>query len=123
MVEYLKPLYNMINKGNIKKILIEETQDLDMGVLNFLRRRYEVKEVIIGDDDDENPIILKVIEFKGTGYSFTTFRSKKEMTQKIYNMLEDHAVIKLGEYNPNVFNADNQKVIRAIRVFLNEILK
>ena len=108
---------------NIKKILKEETQDLDMGVLNFLRRRYKVKDVRIGDEDDENPIILKVIEFEGTDYSFTTFRSKKDMTQKIYNMLEDHEVIKLGEYNPNVFDANKQKVIRAIRVFLNEILK
>ena len=108
---------------NIRKILKEETQDLDMGVLNFLRRRYKVKDVRIGDEDDETPIILKVIEFEGTDYSFTTFRSKKDMTQKIYNMLEDHEVIKLGEYNPNVFDANKQKVIRAIRVFLNEILK
>ena len=108
---------------NIKKILKEETQDIDMSVLNFLRRRYEVKEVRIGDDDDENPIILKVIEFKGTGYSFTTFRSKREMTQSIYNMLQDYAVIQLGEYNRNVFNSNEQKVVRAIRVFLNEILK
>jgi hypothetical protein len=108
---------------NIKKILKEETQDIDMSVLNFLRRRYEVKEVRIGDDDDENPILLKVIEFKGTGYSFTTFRSKREMTQNIYNMLQDYAVIQLGEYNRNVFNSNEQKVVRAIRVFLNEILK
>jgi hypothetical protein len=113
----------MTLETNIRKILKEETQDIDMGVLNFLRRRYEVKEVRIGDETDENPILLKVIEFKGTDYSFTTFRSKKEMTQKIYNMLQDYAVIQLGEYNPNVFNADKQKVVRAIRVFLNEILK
>jgi hypothetical protein len=113
----------MTLETNIRKILKEETQDIDMGVLNFLRRRYEVKEVRIGDETDENPILLKVIEFKGTDCSFTTFRSKKEMTQKIYNMLQDYAVIQLGEYNPNVFNADKQKVVRAIRVFLNEILK
>jgi hypothetical protein len=113
----------MKSKENIKKILKEETQNIDMGVLNFLRRRYEIKEVRIGDETDENPILLKVIEFKGTDYSFTTFRSKKEMTQKIYNMLQDYAVIQLGEYNPNVFNVNEQKVVRAIRVFLNEILK
>jgi hypothetical protein len=113
----------MTLETNIKKILKEETQNIDMSVLNFLRRRYEVKEVRIGDDDDENPILLKVIEFKGTGYSFTTFRSKKEMTQNIYNMLQDYAVIQLGEYNRNVFNSNEQKVVRAIRVFLNEILK
>jgi hypothetical protein len=29
----------------------------------------------------------------------------------------------LGEYNRNVFNSNEQKVVRAIRVFLNEILK
>ena len=113
----------MINRDNIKKIINEETQDIDMGVLNFLRRRYEVKEVRIGDDDDENPILLKVIAFKGTDYSFTTFRSKREMTQSIYNMLQDYGVIQLGDYNPNVFNSNEQKVVRAIRVFLNEILK
>jgi hypothetical protein len=47
--------------------------------------------------------------------------SKKDMTWKILNMLQDENVIDLGEYNPNVLNTDRQKVVRAIRKFINSV--
>jgi len=108
----------MTSKENIKKILKEETQDIDTTILNFLKRRASKTKHKIYDDTE-----ITWVQFVGTEYNFNTFRSKKEMTRTILDMLEDDNVINLGDYNPNVLDKDRQKVIRTIRYFINEYLK
>lgn len=108
----------------IKTILKEETEDLDRGVLNFLRRRAQVdtKDLSFGS---EKPLIVKSASFNidGDWYVINSFMSKKEMTWKILNMLEENNQINFAGYDPNVLNTDRQKVIRTIRYFIDEVIR
>jgi len=49
--------------------------------------------------------------------------SKKDMTYKIFNMLEESETISLGEYNSRVLDTDRQKVIKTIRYYIDNIFK
>jgi hypothetical protein len=108
----------------IKTILKEETEDLDRGVLIFLRRRVQIdtKDLSFGS---EKPLIVKSASFNidGDWYNINSFMSKKEMTWKILNMLEENNQINFAGYDPNVLNTDRQKVIRTIRYFIDEVIR
>ena len=45
--------------------------------------------------------------------------SKKDLTYKIVNMLEESETISLGEYNPNIFDENRQKVVQTVRFYLD----
>ena len=122
-------------KDVIRKILKEETDMLDKSILNFLRRRGESKVQKFGDNFE-----IQTVSFfipyrnqelenpnqetgKGEWYSVTSFMSKKDMTYKIFNMLEESETISLGEYNPRVLDTDRQKVIKTIRYYIDNIFK
>lgn len=111
-------------KDLIKNIIKEETQDLDLGVLNFLKRRaqFDTKDLSFGDD---RPLIIKSASFNidGDWYKISSFMSKKEMTWKILNMLEENNQINFEGYDPNILNTDRQKVIRTIRHFIDEAIR
>jgi hypothetical protein len=49
----------MVMKELIKHILKEETEEIDQKVMNFLMRRYEVKEINIDDILDLKRFISK----------------------------------------------------------------
>lgn len=111
-------------KNLIKNILKEETQEFDKNLLLFLRRRVqiEVKDLSFGDS---KPLIVKSASFNidGDWYTINSFMSKKEMTYKIINMLEENEQIDFGGYDPNVLNTDRQKVVRTIRHFIDLTFK
>ena len=104
----------------IKNILKEETQDLDKGLLNYLRRRgqIEITDLSFGEGP---PLTVKKVSFNvgGDWYMINSFMSKKEMTWKILNMLQDNEQIDFAGYDPNVLNTDRQKVVRTIRHFID----
>lgn len=106
----------------IKNILKEEIETIDKGILNFLLRRSNIDEKNLSFGDDK-PLIVKTLSFHidGEWYNMNSFMSKKEMTLKILNMLEENNQINSQGYNPNVLNIDRQKVIRTIRKFIDEV--
>ena len=110
-------------KNLIKNILKEETENLDKGLLNYLRRRVnlETKDLSFGDG---KPLIIKTASFNidGDWYNINSFMSKKEMKFRIMNMLEENNQINFAGYNPNVLNTDRQKVIRTIKYFNDGIM-
>jgi len=110
-------------KNLIRSILKEETQEIDKSLLLFLRRRaqVEVKDLSFGE---EKPLIVKSVSFNidGDWYTINSFMSKKEMTWKILNMLEENEKINFDGYDPNVLNTDRQKVVRTIRQFIDEVM-
>lgn len=106
-------------KHLIKKILKEETEDFDKSVFNFLVRRAKIYDRELGHEDFKVREVTFNIE--NEFYFLNSFLSKKDMTWKVLNMLQDENVINLGEYNPNVLNTDRQKVVRAIRKFINSV--
>lgn len=110
-------------KNLIKNILKEETENLDKGLLNYLRRRVnlETKDLSFGDG---KPLIIKTASFNidGDWYNINSFMSKKEMKFRIMNMLEENNQINFAGYDPNVLNTDRQKVIRTIKYFIDGIM-
>jgi len=122
-------------KDVIREILKEETDMLDKSILNFLRRRGESKIQKFGDGFEVQTVSFFIpyrnqeLEnpnqetLKGEWYNVTSFMSKKEITYKIFNMLEESETISLGEYNPRVLDTDRQKVIKTIRYYIDNIFK
>lgn len=101
-----------------KNDVSNQYDDIDRGIMSFLIRRYKVEEKNIGDD--EWPINVVTIKFEGLpDYGFNSFSNRKQIEKHILEMLEDHSVINLGEYNPYIFDKNRQKVIKTIRAFLN----
>lgn len=115
-------------KNLIKQILHEQTQEIDTKILNFLKRRIRIEKRTIGSNWEElDPIEVTDYIFEGLpGYGFNHFMSKKEMTRRILNMLyEETDLVDEDFYSTpmNVRDPKVEKIMRTVRLFLNEILK
>jgi len=113
--------YNKINM-NESKILQENEEDPTKKILNFLLRRYKVEERNFGDE--ENPIIFKTIFFDvyGETYTISTFQNKREQIRKIVDMLIIHNIIEPIDPYERQLDPFTQKVIRAVKTFLNQVM-
>jgi len=109
-------------KELIRHILKEETEEIDQKILNFLIRRHKVEEKNLGDE--EEPITFKIITFnlKGEFYSVSNFQNKITQVQQIFDMLIDGNVIEPIELYGKSNDPYRQKVIRAIKKFLNQVM-
>ena len=107
---------------NESKILQEDEEDPTQKILNFLLRRYKVNDIDLGWEG--NPINFRTINFDvyGEKYGFTTFENKKEQIRKIVDMLIIHNVIEPIDPYENQLNSYTQKVIRAIKTFINQVM-
>lgn len=103
----------------IRHILKEETEEIDQKVMNFLVRRYEVKEY-----NGYDQIRFKRVFFKLDNelYAITTFDNKKRQVRLILNMLEDNNVTEPIDNFSNENNPYRQKVIRTIKKFLSQVI-
>lgn len=100
--------------------MLKETKDnIDQHIYNFLRRRHETKEKVLGEDDYTIKVYTLIFDIKGEMYSFNNYMSKKQLTYKIIQMLEESDAISLGEYNPRIFDENRQKVVSTVRYFLD----
>ena len=107
---------------NESKILQEDEEDPTQKILNFLLRRYKVNDIDLGWEG--NPINFRTINFDvyGEKYGFTTFENKKEQIRKIVDMLIIHNVIEPIDPYENQLNSYTQKVIRAVKTFINQVM-
>ena len=107
---------------NESKILQENDEDPTQKILNFLLRRYKVEDIDLGWDG--NPIKFKTIKFDvdGEKYGFTTFENKREQIRKIVDMLIIHNIIEPIDPYERQLNFYTQKVIRAVKTFLNQVM-
>jgi hypothetical protein len=107
---------------NESKTLQENEEDPTQKILNFLRRRYKVEERNFGDE--EKPIIFKTIFFdvNGETYTISTFQNKREQIRVITDMLDLHNVIEPIDPYERQFDPYAQKVIRAVKTFLNQVM-
>ena len=103
----------------IRHILKEETEEIDQKVMNFLLRRYEVKEY-----NSYDQIRFKRVYFEVDNelYAITTFDNKKRQVRLILNMLEDNNVTEPIDNFSNENNPYRQKVIRTIKKFLSQVM-
>jgi predicted GIY-YIG superfamily endonuclease len=112
-------LYNALNESNIIK---ENEDNPTQKILNFLLRRYKIDEVDLGWTD--NPIKLKMIKFDidGERYSISTFENKRQQIAKILDMLTIHNVIDNIDSNEGKLDPYTQKVVRAVKQFINQVM-
>ena len=107
---------------NESKTLQENEEDPTRRILNFLLRRYKVEDIDLGWDG--NPIKFKTIKFDvdGEKYGFTTFENKREQIRKIVDMLIIHNIIEPIDPYERQLDFYTQKVIRAVKTFLNQVM-
>ena len=119
----LRMIYYIKSYMNESKILQENEEDPTQKILNFLRRRYKVEETNLGDWG-EDPVILKQISFdvNGERYSISNFQNKITQVQQIFDMLIDSNVIEPIELYGKSNDPYRQKVIRAIKTFINQVM-
>lgn len=97
----------------------EQNKNIDQDIFNFLRRRGEIKSQVLGKDDYAITVYTITFDIKGERYVFNNYMSKKDLTYKIVNMLEESETISIGEYNPNIFDENRQKVVQTVRFYLD----
>ena len=121
-MKHLYRLYMENNKLNESIRLTENEDDPTQKILNFLLRRYKVEERNLGDEQD--PIIFKTIFFNVNGetYSISTFQNKQEQRMVIIKMLIEHDVIEPFNFYERHLDPYAQKVIRAIKTFINQVM-
>ena len=114
--------YMQNNKLNESRRLTENEEDPTQKILNFLLRRYKVEETNFGDEQE--PIIFKTIFFNVNGetYSISTFQNKQEQRMVIIKMLIEHDVIEPFNFYERHLDPYAQKVIRAIKTFINQVM-
>ena len=108
---------------NETKVIKENKEDPTQKIISFLRRRYKVEETNLGDWG-EDPVILKQISFdvNGERYSISNFQNKITQVQQIFDMLIDSNVIEPIELYGKSNDPYRQKVIRAIKTFINQVI-
>ena len=122
-MKHLYRLYMENNKLNESRRLTENEEDPTQKILNFLRRRYKVEETNLGDWG-EDPVIIKQISFdvNGQRYSISNFQNKREQIRVITDMLDLHNVIEPIDPYERQLDPYTQKVIRAVKLFLNQVM-
>ena len=121
-MKHLYRKYMENNKLNESRRLTENEEDPTQKILSFLRRRYKVEERNFGDE--ETPIVFKTIFFDVNGeiYTIQTFQNKREQIRVITDMLIIHNVIEPIEPYERQLDPYTQKVIRAVKLFLNQVM-
>jgi hypothetical protein len=108
-------------KELIKRIIREEFSeqgDLDMKILNFLRRRARVYIQNVADME-----VVSVM-FDGTDYGFNSLQSRKKMESIIIELLYSFELFQdMFDMQANEYNSYRQKIVKTIRYFLNELMK
>jgi hypothetical protein len=106
-------------KELIRHILKEETEEIDQKVMNFLLRRYEVKEYNSYDQIRFKKVFFKVGD---EVYGIGTFDNKKRQIRLILNMLEENNVIEPVDNFSNENDPYRQKIVRTIKRFLDQVM-
>jgi len=121
-INYLNKLYKIGMNLKENTIIKENKEDPTQKILNFLLRRYKIDEVDLGWAD--HPIKLKMIKFDidGERYSISTFENKRQQIVKILDILTTHNVIDNIDSNDRKLDTYTQKVIRAIKQFINQVM-
>ena len=87
--------------------------------MNFLLRRYEVKEYNSYDQIRFKKVFFKVGD---EVYGIGTFDNKKRQIRLILNMLEENNVIEPVDNFSNENDPYRQKIVRTIKRFLEQVM-
>ena len=106
-----------------KNDILNQHEDIDHKLFNFLLRRIKIIERELGGNwGDMEPLKVKEYRFEGfPGYGFTGYMSKKDMEKSIITMLYEND-IKDYVYDMDERNPERVKIVKTIRKFLNFML-
>ena len=115
----------VITEEEKNNILNRYSDNIDEKIYNFLIRRSRITKRNVSWGGNE-PFIVTEVVFDGLpGYGFTTFKTKKQIVNNIYNMLEENGIIDLDRYEMEMrdFQQASQNIIRSIRKFVDFVLE
>ena len=107
---------------NIRRILKEETEDITKKILNFLKRRFKVKKIPFRDEKTSR--IVKTLFFEKNGKKWAIEKGLNERHQIaiIFDVLITFEVIDPFNIYKRDFDYNEQKIVDAIKIFIDEVL-
>ena len=107
---------------NIRRILREETEDITKKILNFLKRRFKVKKIPVRDEKTSR--IVKTLFFEKNGKTWDIEKGLNERHQIaiILDVLITFEVIDPFNIYKRDFNYNEQKIVDAIKIFIDKVL-
>jgi hypothetical protein len=108
-------------KESIKKVLREETEDITKKILNFLKRRFKVKKIPVRDEKTSR--IVKTLFFEKNGETWAIEKGLNERHQIaiILDVLITFEVIDPFNIYKRDFDYNEQKIVDAIKIFIDEV--
>ena len=121
LVDYIKSKIDMNLQESIKKILREETEDITKKILNFLKRRFKVKKIPVRDEKTSR--IVKTLFFEKNGKTWAIEKGLNERHQIaiILDVLITFEVIDPFNIYKRDFDYNEQKIVDAIKIFIDEV--
>ena len=106
---------------SIKRILKEETEDITKKILNFLKRRFKVKKIPVRDEKTSR--IVKTLFFEKNGETWAIEKGLNERHQIaiILDVLITFEVIDPFNIYKRDFDYNEQKIVDAIKIFIDEV--
>jgi hypothetical protein len=117
----ISELYTNLQES-IRKVLREETEYITKKILNFLKRRFEVKKIPVRDEKTSR--IVKTLFFEKNGKTWAIEKGINERHQIaiIFDVLITFEVIDPFNIYKKDFDHNEQKIIDAIKIFLNKVM-
>ena len=115
-------LIDMNLQESIRKVLREETEDITKKILNFLKRRFKVKKIPVRDEKTSR--IVKTLFFEKNGKTWAIEKGLNERHQIaiILDFLITFEVIDPFNIYKRDFDYNEQKIVDAIKIFIDEVL-
>ena len=106
---------------SIRKVLREETEDITKKILNFLKRRFKVKKIPVRDEKTSR--IVKTLFFEKNGKTWAIEKGLNERHQIaiILDVLITFEVIDPFNIYKRDFDYNEQKIVDAIKIFIDEV--
>ena len=108
-----------------KNQISSQHEEIDSRIFNFLMRRIKKeKRKLGGEFGGFKPFEITEYTFEGLpGYGFTNLvSSKKDIQDRIFDMLYENDVIDYWPYDLNERDPQRVKLVKTIRKFINFIL-
>ena len=114
----------IILNENEKNQISSQHEEIDSSLFNFLMRRIKKENRKLGNEFYDSPLEVTNYTFEGLpGYGFTNLvSSKKDIQNRIFEMLFENDVIDFWPYDLNERDSKRVKLTKTVRKFINFIL-
>ena len=107
---------------NIRRILREETEDITKKILNFLKRRFKFKKIPVRDEKTSRIVKTHFFEKNGKTWAIEKGLNERHQIAIILDVLITFEVIDPFNIYKRDFNYNEQKIVDAIKIFIDKVL-